>query len=138
MKECFNCKKIKKFSEFYKDLSEEDGYHIWCKDCKKEYDKKRYMEKRKFLLEQAKVYRHTEAGKAQSRRTHMEQFKKYPEKFKTRYVSKELVRKGIMAQLACEACGNFISQAHHPDYSNPYLVVWLCKDHHWEIHKLFK
>jgi len=44
-------------------------------------------------------------------------------------------RRGKIAQKPCETCGSDNSQMHHPDYSKPLLVVWLCREHHMELHR---
>ena len=40
-KQCSKCKKLKPFSEFYKNKSTNDGLARWCKECKNEYRKNR-------------------------------------------------------------------------------------------------
>lgn len=45
------------------------------------------------------------------------------------------VRSGRLIPLACHECGSQISQAHHPDYSKPLEVIWLCPSHHMLLHK---
>lgn len=39
-------------------------------------------------------------------------------------------RKGVVKKKPCEVCGDTNSEAHHPDYSKPLEVVWLCRPHH--------
>lgn len=34
----------------------------------------------------------------------------------------------------CKECGEKKTQAHHPDYSKPLDIIWLCKKHHAELH----
>lgn len=45
-----------------------------------------------------------------------------------------LIRRGRLNREPCSVCGVEPAQAHHPDYSQPRLVVWLCKQHHREHH----
>jgi hypothetical protein len=45
------------------------------------------------------------------------------------------VRTGKIAPLPCLVCGEK-AEAHHPDYSRPLDVVWLCPSHHREAHAL--
>jgi rubredoxin len=44
------------------------------------------------------------------------------------------VKRGRLVKLSCEKCGSAKSQAHHPDYSRPLDVQWLCRDCHAEKH----
>lgn len=44
MKECSKCKKLKDESEFFFKCKEKNIHHSYCKDCKRELDKKIYSE----------------------------------------------------------------------------------------------
>ena len=45
-----------------------------------------------------------------------------------------LARKG-----ECEKCkSSFKVEAHHPDYSKPLIVQWLCRECHLAIHRKYK
>lgn len=44
------------------------------------------------------------------------------------------IRGGKLVRQPCEVCGGLKSQAHHPDYSKPLQVIWLCATHHKDIH----
>lgn len=48
------------------------------------------------------------------------------------------IRKGVLARQPCAECGAPNSEAHHPDYSKPLLVEWLCKPHHRARHPRFR
>jgi hypothetical protein len=43
---------------------------------------------------------------------------------------------GSLKPLPCEECGSTKDVvAHHPDYEKPLEVRWLCRVHHYEVHK---
>lgn len=48
------------------------------------------------------------------------------------YAKLYLRRWGLHKQ-PCVICGN-AAQMHHPDYNKPLEVIWLCRDHHLQIH----
>lgn len=50
-------------------------------------------------------------------------------------VSKALMSGKIIRPVKCERCKNTNIEAHHPDYSKPLLVIWLCDKCHKEEHK---
>jgi hypothetical protein len=45
------------------------------------------------------------------------------------------VRRGLIQKQPCRDCGSALAELHHPDYSKPLLVVWLCRSCHLELHK---
>lgn len=61
--------------------------------------------------------------------------KRDPLKLKARQVINYLILKKVIFKKPCEVCGkNGRIEAHHPDYSKPLEVKWLCPKHHREIH----
>jgi hypothetical protein len=55
-----------------------------------------------------------------------------------RSYTKELVKRGKIAKEPCQNCDSLISEAHHPDYNNPWNVIWLCRSCHMKHHKMLK
>lgn len=45
------------------------------------------------------------------------------------------VKRGLLIKYPCEICGDVNVEAHHPDYTKPYDVKWLCFKHHRELHR---
>lgn len=46
-------------------------------------------------------------------------------------------RRGKLKREPCEDCGAR-AEKHHPDYSKPLEVVWLCRDCHLKHHSAMK
>ena len=44
------------------------------------------------------------------------------------------IKIGLIERGQCIQCGNANPEAHHPDYSKPLLIIWLCKAHHMSYH----
>ena|SRR3990167_10978789 len=43
--------------------------------------------------------------------------------------------RGVLVPEPCECCGSVVEMhAHHPDYSEPLRIVWLCREHHDAVH----
>jgi hypothetical protein len=42
--------------------------------------------------------------------------------------------RGKLRQKPCRHCGDANSQRHHPDYSRPLFVIWLCRPCHLKLH----
>lgn len=55
-----------------------------------------------------------------------------------RNILQSALKQGRIKRLDCERCGSNINvDAHHDDYTKPLEVIWLCKEHHIEHHKLY-
>lgn len=52
-----------------------------------------------------------------------------------RSVVARAVVKGSLRRLPCEVCGEANAEGHHPDYTKPLDVTWLCLAHHVAEHK---
>lgn len=48
------------------------------------------------------------------------------------------LRAGLVTKQPCQVCGDDDAEGHHPDYSRPGLVVWLCRRHHIAAHRAMK
>ncbi len=77
-------------------------------------------------------------GKAKRAETMLQQALKHPERHLARMKFGNAVRDGrVIPWPVCaipECDGK--PQAHHPDYSRPLDVVWLCSPHHREVHEM--
>lgn len=60
---------------------------------------------------------------------------KNPEKYKAETMVGNAIRDGKLLKEDCSICGKE-AQAHHPDYSRPFYVIWLCSEHHKAEHDL--
>lgn len=110
-KRCSVCKETKPVSEFWKDRHRSDGLTIWCKVCRKEYVRKQYSLKKLQLKRQLE-----------------------PLKYKARSTVTNMLRAGKITREPCFLCGVEKTQAHHLNYNYPEKVVWLCNQHHGDIH----
>ena len=101
-----------------------DGLSSWCYNCKRIADKKYQARKRKdkdgYKTHESKEYR-----------------SKYPEKVKAQQLLNYPTKNRNVKKSACVVCG--VTQGidgHHPDYTKPLIVIWVCPIHHKQIHKL--
>lgn len=108
---CHVCHTVKPRDAFYKDASRSSGRSSRCKDCQNKRDWSDSRER--YLAEYA--YR---AKASLMLRTAVK--RKEIEKWPT---------------CAMPDCGNTNVQGHHPDYSRPLDVVWLCTTHHAQLHR---
>ena len=57
MKTCPTCKESKELICFYKNKSKPDGFSVYCKECKAEFQRKYWQANAKKLAEQRRKYR---------------------------------------------------------------------------------
>lgn len=55
---------------------------------------------------------------------------------KAHHAVNSALKKGTLKKLPCIKCKSENVHAHHPDYSKPLEVIWVCPLHHKQIHKL--
>lgn len=59
-----------------------------------------------------------------------------PHKHYAKGAISQALRKGTITSQRCAVCGGDTAEAHHDDYSKPLDVIWLCKTHHGERHRV--
>lgn len=148
MKTCKNCGIEKPLTEYYAHKSMLDGHLNKCKSCVrlrvlkntkenseyyKQYDKKRAMLPNR--VEAREKYAKTEKGKEAAKRARKKYMELNPLRRSAHIAVGNAIRDGKLQKLPCFICGA-IAEAHHPDYGRPLDVVWLCKTHHQETHKI--
>lgn len=80
------------------------------------------------------MYNKTSEGKQAQNRASKRQKEVFPERFKARAAANNAVANGSLVKLPCWVCGELEVEGHHPVYSMPLDVVWLCKKHHDQTH----
>lgn len=82
-----------------------------------------------------KKYLATEKGKAARQRAQIKYREQHKIKTKAHGMVAYALKIGAIQRQPCWACGDE-AEAHHPDYSRPLDVVWLCNPHHREVHAM--
>ena len=151
MKKCTGCGTLKPLEQYYKHPATPDGHASKCKECakaivkaarEKNADKYRNYDKARALrpdrVAARSEYAKTENGKAAAKRARAAYVKKSPERRAAHVALGNAVRSGhVTPWPVCavpECCSK--PEAHHPDYSRPLDVVWLCSAHHKQAHAL--
>jgi len=62
-------------------------------------------------------------------------FRRYREKNQEKIKAQRIANKAYPVKQICSVIGcNKIGEKHHPDYSKPLEIIWLCRKHHKELH----
>jgi len=149
MKTCRECEIKKPMTEYYEHKGMTDGHLNKCKSCVrsrvlsntkenadyyKKYDKQRDMLPHR--VQARKAYAQTDQGKLAAKKARQKYVETYPIRRAAHIIFNNALRDGKVEKLPCLICGGE-SQAHHPDYSRPLDVVWLCVKHHKQAHQIF-
>ncbi len=144
---CKSCNKTPNEVSFYKSIATYCKEHWRAKvsqnrlskiDYYKQFDKERANHPDR--VRARKRYAKTNAGKEAHKRSMTKYRHTNPERRSAHVKLGNAVRDGrVLKWPVCELpeC-NLKPEAHHPDYSQPLSVVWLCPAHHKQAHALIK
>lgn len=63
---------------------------------------------------------------------------KYPERYQAQCKVNNAIRDNRLIKQFCHFCGTNNAEGHHPDYSRPLKVLWVCRTCHRLLHKIIK
>jgi hypothetical protein len=148
MKQCFKCKAVLPKRFFYRHKMMGDGRLGKCKECTKtdvklnrlqhidhyiEFERKRWLDpvrkSKDDVRKSSKAYRLQRKRSRAEKRNPMEQLKDT-----ARRKAAEAIARGELVRQPCRKCGAFPTHGHHPDYSRPLDVIWLCPTCHLRTH----
>lgn len=150
-KRCFKCLCVKAIDLFYKHAAMRDGRLNKCIDCTKAdaikhrlenlervraYDRSRGNDSHRVAARRA--YSSTAAGAKRHAEASQRWSERNPERKRASTAVNAALRRGKLKRLPCLVCGDEKSEGHHPDYSAPLSVVWLCDEHHKAAHRATK
>lgn len=138
LKTCFKCNTEKPLTEFYRHPAMGDGHLGKCKEC----TKKDVKDTRAANLDYYRAYDRDRASlphRIELRERVFAEWKKaHPDRRTAHSKVGSALRSGRLTRLPCWVCGQDRAEAHHPDYSMPLDVVWLCREHHAQLHAMTK
>lgn len=138
MKTCSLCKRQLDLGAFNKSSANKDGLQRYCRECQKVKKGKWYSENSGHSIRYSEEWKKSnpEKAKASARRHLLSLERRHPEKRSARTAISNALRDGRLSKLPCFVCGDEKSEAHHVCYKDPYLISWLCREHHNEVHKM--
>lgn len=140
--ELFERKKGKPFDKGYRCKKCANGLSKKYREEHKEYFKKYLQEYGKTYVK--KHHRKYKRVVTEARREYIKLYWKThkkeltTQKIRARVLFNHHVQTGKIKKGSCFVCGNAIAEAHHPDYSKPFNVLWLCREHHAKLHAELK
>lgn len=134
-KRCFKCLCEKPFEAFYKHFAMADGRLGKCKECTKNDVLKHRLENLQKIRAYDKMRSSSPHRLALQVKTTAIYRAQFPERARANALVNKATRNGKLLKQPCWVCGES-AIAHHPDYSRPLDVVWLCQIHHKETHAI--
>lgn len=132
LKCCGVCKDIKPLQSFVKNTSARDGLGT-CDECHRARAT-RYRDENREML---RAY-HRQPEQAQKARANVKIYRqRHPDRHRVQWTFEHALKAGKVVPQPCWVCGEK-AEAHHPDYSRPLDVVWLCRPHHRQTHAIVK
>lgn len=148
MKTCRHCQVEKSEASFGNAPRNRDGLKSYCRPCENlriaENRRKPVIRERRRAYDRQRNALPDVRASAMARRTTLEYramqsastaaYKlSNPEAASAHRAVHNALRRGALRREPCHECGKK-AEAHHPDYSAPLSVVWLCRQHHVEAH----
>lgn len=133
-KRCFKCSDELPIEEFYKHPMMGDGHLGKCKRCTKSDVSENYRRRKEYYRSYEKSRNADPERRLDKMRYERSGRKSAPHKYQARMLLARAIRSGKMTRMPCQVCGDPYSEGHHPDYSKPLEVEWLCFVHHRERH----
>jgi hypothetical protein len=135
VKRCFKCGTQKPLSEFYRHPMMTDGHLGKCKECAKADATATRLAK----IEHYREYDRARASlphRIEQRREIINRWRgENPDRKQAHSKLRRALLTGRIQELPCLICGEK-AEAHHPDYTAPLDVVWLCSPHHKQAHAM--
>ena len=136
MKTCPSCNTEKPESEFYPAHEVKDGLSAKCKTClisyAKQYKTNHRTQVRLYQKQHTARLRSSPEGKRSIQKARSKYYQLHPDRCNARGKLRYAVRTGkIIRPAKCDKCSTpCIPHGHHPDYSKPLSVLWLCESCH--------
>ncbi len=137
---CFKCKRMLPLSEFYPHPNMADGHLNKCKECNCADVQQNRRRKVNFYREYDRLRTKQPERITLRRNFHRRQKEMEPEKYYARTVADNALRDGRLTKdeycYFCNSSDNL--EMHHPDYSQPLRIYWLCRICHRKLDNMQK
>lgn len=145
-KTCRKCSIAKPLSDFYRHYATADGHAGNCIECVKSQEQ---LRRRMLLKDPHWVMQERARGREKYHRLYADKHLPQNRAAKRRWVAANpqkrkaheilnnaIAAKRILKPERCSDCGTSTKvQGHHPDYSKPLAVDWLCSKCHMRRHR---
>lgn len=136
---CRCCGQVKPLTAYHASKEHTTGLRTDCKVClRARVRRRRRLQPARVRAEDRRTYQKNKAKKlATMIAYHRAEKARHPRKYKARYAVFAALRNGHLVRPdTCSRCGAGAPlDAHHPDYTQPLAVEWVCRPCHADIHR---
>ncbi len=129
-KQCCRCKKVLPIYQFWRRTDKR--YVPYCKNCSRLILRDNRARNEDTFKSKDKRYYDKHKQEISDKRK--KDYKENYHKSVARQTVRSAIKKGTLVRRTCEKCPSLDSEAHHPDYTKPLEVVWLCGVCHHRLH----
>lgn len=148
-KQCFKCRETKALSEFYKHQMMRDGHLNKCITCAKRDVNERerrlrqhdphWLSKERARCREKQARSRANGTASPTKPEYRERWvQKNGHKVRAEHIAANALKKGRLTKPSlCQCCGAAPKrmEMHHPDYSKPLEVLFLCSKCHGKAHR---
>jgi len=136
LKPCLECKKLLPLSKYY-PVKGQKYVRSMCKKCDAIASRLYWLRNRERLSKKRQGW---ELAYKDKRKEQYKNIKRDPYKAMVRRTSHRCIELGLLEKgTKCTQCSSKKHiEMHHPDYDDPFDIVWLCRKCHYEIHRPLK
>ena len=134
-KYCPRCQHVLPLTEFSRCSSKRDGRQRYCKGCTRSYYSAYSSERREQLAARERERYAARHDEQRQKRRQWKRSNRY--KANAHLAVSAAIKRGELPHplsLPCTHCGGLTAEYHHEDYSQPLLVIALCRQCHALLH----
>jgi hypothetical protein len=131
---CKYCNTFKDIDDFSKHHGMKDGHLGKCKVCASAFTRKWYRDNITTRISYEKERSNNADRKVARIKYQKEGRERNALAYKSHNAVSSAIREGRIVKQPCQKCGLEKAEAHHPDYSKPLEIEWLCRPCHMLEH----
>jgi len=138
-KVCSKCNRRLPYAMFRVDELHSDGYRSECRDCQSAQQHQYWLDNGERCRERMRARASAPANK-QARKDHATRHRMINrQKNRARSLANTALENGVLRKEPCYFCGSTDRiEMHHPDYSLPFGIYWLCKTCHSKLEGMLR
>ncbi len=138
-KTCFKCHRLLPLTEFYRHPRMADGHLNKCRECARLDTLQNRRKRVVYYREYDRVRSQLPDRLARRRESARREKEQEPQKYRARTAAGNALRNGHLRKEPCYFCAATTDvEMHHPDYTQPLRVYWLCRLCHRKLDGMTK